>query len=72
MSSTTSHSISLVKQAVTEAQAGKRTFHIHLSIKPIEQQMHESAVEAGECLALRGGSAITTSADVHQPQRGGV
>lgn len=67
MSSTTSHSISRVKQAVTEAQAGKHTLHIHLSIKLTEQLMHESAVEAGECLALCGGWTIMTFAAVHQP-----
>lgn len=42
---------------MTEAQAGK--LHIRQSIEPTEQQMRESADEAGECLALCGGSAIT-------------
>ena len=69
---TSSRSTSHMKQAVTRAQAGKLSLNTRPSIQPTEQQMNESAVKAGVCLALCGGSAITTSAAVHPPQRGGL
>lgn len=60
-----------MKQAVTGAQAGKLSLHTRPSIQPTEQQMNESAVKAGVCLALCGGSAITTSAAVHRHREEG-